>query len=278
MQLTTRRLTDLWVVGREITLDDGEGGITIWLQKMNPVESADSSKRCDAARSRVMAARRDHESREYEAVRAAVLDYGEADQIIDFLLMEEQARSTRMNEARSAAEEEWAKDNYLQGLRDAWNDGLKDTWAKDHDDEEAKRVYEEITRFTDSVAAQVASEQADAKERMAATPLGDLQDRMCERLLEMDGNQAWLDELHRCQLYFGVRDGEKHKVRYFSARDEVDELSVTTYTRLRIAYDNLEVDASEGKDSGVTPPSSESPDSPSVEETPTSAGLVAATA
>lgn len=277
-QLTKRRLTDLWVVGREMTFDDGGGGVTVWLQKMNPVEAADTSKRCDAARARIVAMRRDHESREWEATRAAVLDLGDdRAQLIDSLVLEDRARSVRLHEARNGADDEWAKDNYLQGLRDSWEDGLKSTYAEDPEDSEAKRVFEEMKRFTDAVDAAVEADQADAKAALAEVPLGDLQDRMCERLLEMDGNQAWLGELHRCQIYFGTREGDNHKLRYFTSRSEVDDLGTTIYTRLRTAYENLEVDAAEGKDSGVTPPSSPSPASPATVETPTS-GLVSATA
>jgi hypothetical protein len=276
MQLTKRRLTDLWVTGRELSLDDGSGeAVVVWIQKLNPVDAAETNRRCDAVRATVLAMRHDHDSTGYQAVRASVLDFGDdADRIADILLGEDRARTTTATEARLANEEEWSKDNYLQGLRDAWQDGLEKRWLTDKSDVEAVRVYDEMHRFASLVADTVDAEIAVLREVMMARPLSELQDRLVDKLLEVDANQSWIEELRRCEIYYGTREPEDHKKRYFTERAEVDQLSPMAYQRLRTAYEDLEVDVMEGKDSPAPLASSPSSEPPNEEETATSSGLV----
>jgi hypothetical protein len=278
MQLTKRRLTDLWVTGRELILDDGDGDpLVVWLQKVNPGEATDTQRRCDAARARVLSVRSQPDAYEYQALQGSVVAYSDDPaELVKFLLGEDRVKAQRSQEAQLANEEEWSKDNYLQGLRDAWDDDLQRRWLEDNADVEGARVHDELERFTDEVKARVDDDmEALTTTMLATTTFSDLQDRMVGRLLEIDGTQAWLNELYRCQLYYGVREPDDHKKLYFVDRDEVDQLSTATFGRLRTAYDNLEVDVAEGK--GSRPDQASSPSSEPPNEVPaeTSSGLVA---
>jgi hypothetical protein len=278
MQLTKRRLTDLWVTGRDLLLDDGSGEpIPVWVQKMNPVEASEAMRRCDAARAKALTIRSDPSSIGYQAIKASVLDIGEdLDRIADILLAEDRMKAVQSTESRLANEEEWSKDNYLQGLRDAWADDLERRWLEDKTDPEAARVWSEMNRFTTLVGEMVDNEMEVLKEVAMGRPLEDLQDDLVQRLLDIEANQRWLEELHRCEIFFGTRETDDHRRRCFAERAEVDELSPMAYQRLRTAYENLEVDVLEGK--GSPAPISSSPLSgpPGEEETATSSGLVGA--
>jgi hypothetical protein len=277
----------LWVVGREITLDDGHGPVTVWLQKLNPVEATTVARRSDAARARVMAVRFDEDSDEYQAIRASVLDYGDSkDELVNFLLMEDRGRLERVAEAKLASEDEWTKDNYLQGLRDTWNGvdepggdsiaGLKDVYAKDPENVEAKHVFDELKRFSSAISVQVEDELVDLREQKTAAPIEAIRVDVIERLIKIESNQAWLDELRRCEIFFGTRRPDNHKERVFTNRDEVDSLSGLTYRRLREAYEGMEVDVAEGKDLPAPPASSASSEPQNEEATVVSSGPVGA--
>lgn len=279
MQLTKRRLSDLWIVGRELTLDDGQGDpVTVWIQKMNAAEAADTGRLCDAARAKVLAARRDTESPDWQAAHSSVLEYGNQDfnLVIEFLLTHERVKFLRRHEAEQANDEAWSKDNYLQGLRDAWADGLERRWLEDKEDAEALKVHDELERFTHEVNDLVDSDITALREGWSMRSRDELEEMMIDKLMEMDANQAWVTELHYCQVVFGTREVENHKQRYFSGRDEVNQLSAETFNRLRQAYESLEVDVAEGKGSPAPTDSSPSSEEPAAAETASTSGLVGA--
>ena len=278
MQLTKRRLTDLWVVGRELTLDDGQGEpVTVWIQKLNSAEMAEANRRCDAARARVLATR-NTDSDEWAAIEGSVREYVEGDKqkAIDFLLIDERTKAQRVCEMKVASEEEWSKDNYLQGLFDSWRDGLEKRWLSNNEDAEASRVQEELTRFASLVSEVVEAEMDVLKDAWSQQSLGELMERMALKLLDMDANQAWMKEMWSCQIFFGVRDSDDKKARYFESREEVDTLAAAAYEALHQAYQNLEVDVVEGKGSPAPQDSSPSSEVRNEAEMVASSGPVAA--
>jgi hypothetical protein len=262
MQLTKRRLTDLWVVGRELTLDDGGGDpITVWLQKMNAIEAAEATRRSDAARAKLLASKRDDEAA-WHSVVATVTEYvgGEKSRAVDFLLLEKRNEVQRTVEARFANEEEWSKDNYLQGLYDAWSEGLEKRWLADgEDDPEAANCKVQLDRFAGLVNEEVDNEIDLLRQAWTEESMSELQERMAEKLLDMDAGQAWMSELFACQIFYGIREPDDHKQRYFTSREEVNDLAPRTFEVLRQAYVDLEVDVAEGK--GLPAPTSSSPSS-----------------
>lgn len=279
-QLLKRRLTDLWVVGREVVLDDGQGEpIKVWMQKNSPTEAAEINRRCDAQRARVLSARDDPDGDAWKAIETAVAEYalGKKEPIVDFLLIDEREKVRRTNEAKIAAEEEWSKDNYLQGLYDAWIEGgMEKRWLKEPDDPEAFQVKEALDRYSTQVREAVEEEVELMRQAMLANSQQELEERMKFRLLDQEANQEWVKELYSCQLFYAVRDPENKRERYFESRQEVDLLSQQCFSTLFEAYQNLEVDVMEGKDSPAPTPSSLLSEGRAEEGTATDSGLVGA--
>jgi hypothetical protein len=262
-----------------LTLDDGDGEVSVWLQKVNGVEAAEMTRRCDAARSRVMAATSGDEA--WEATLGTVRDYvaegeGGKERLVDFLLLEKRGELQRSHELKLANEEEWSKDNYIQGLYDAWRDDLEKRWIVDQEDAEAAKCKEELDRFAAAATEEVDAELELFRESWAQEPEDQLQHRMASKLLEMDAGQAWIAELWACQIYYGTREPDDKMKRYFIDREEVDLLSPRTFEALHEAYQTLEVDVAEGKGSPAPTSSSLSSGDPDAVVTEPSSGLLGA--
>lgn len=270
-----RRLEDLYVIGKEVSFDDGTGDvITVWLQKLNPVELSTALRRANAARSRVRSVKADPTSDEYQSYWLEVLDFETTESLALYLSGEKTMAIQEREEARLAAEEEWAEHDYLQGLKDAWVGGLSEKHQTDPD-EETTRVRDELARFAGAADA-VATIEIDAiVAEYMAKDLELLQEEALERIIAYHANVAWLDEFHRCELWRGVRDPQKHSVYYFDKRDQIDSLSAVVANRLYAEYGDLSVDVTEGKGSEETPSSSSSSAPADVSGTAVSSGLVA---
>lgn len=269
-----RRLEDLYVIGREVTIDDGTGDpVSVWMQKLNPVELNSVMRIANAARARIRSVRSDKDSDEYQSLWLDVLDWKHKEDLVEYLIAEQVMRIQERCEAQLAAEEEWEKDGYLQGLRDAWEDGLNERHAADPTDIEAKRVLAEITRFAETAEANGADDIALARAEMETRPMEALQEQAFERVIDYRANSLWLEEFHRAELLYGVRDPDNHKTYYFTQRAQIDSLSAAVLGQLFQAYAELSVDVIQGKDSAVTPNSSGSSEPPAEEATEAFSGL-----
>lgn len=274
MAITKRRLEDLFVTGKELIFDDGAGEpVVVWLQKLNPIEMGSCMRRAGAARAKVTSVRSQPESDEYQAMWSEVLDIGASPNgLIDYMMAEVIIRSQDTAEAKLAAEEEWSKDDYLQGLKDSWEESLSKKYAEDPEDVEASRVKDELKRFADDAAVIAEEDVAERRVEVEAEPRSVLQEKVMERVVSYRSNAAWLDEFHRAQLWMGVRDPKNRRERYFPQREIVDFLSGPVLTRLLNEYQALSVDVTEGKDSRKTPDSSVSSEPSLKEVTPISSG------
>lgn len=284
-----RRLEDLFVRGDFQTFDDGKGEpITVWLQKLSPIETSSALRRAGAARARVRAVKSDRGSDDYLDLWLEVEQWEAADSLIDYLLAETQAEVELRVEAQLGAEEEWAEEGYLQGLRDSWADGGEDAWVSDPESPagiEAARVMAELKRFTEAVAAEVDPEVAAARAQLEATPIEALRDQALDRVISYRSSQAWLDEFHLCELFYGVHEAVPDAVRpgqwvalptrYWRKREDIDRLQAQVLAPLKEAYARLSVDITEGKGSGETPTSSDSSGQPPEPAMGESSGLVA---
>ncbi len=274
MAVTRRRLEDLYITGKELIFDDGNGDpVVVWLQKLNPIEMGSCMRRASASRARVISVKNDTESDDYKALWSEVLEVGATEKgLVDYLVAEVVISSQEVAEAKLGAEDEWSKESYLQGLRDAWEDGLKDNYAVDPEDVEALRVHDELKRFSDAATLIAEEMVADSRAETERKSRSELQEAVMERVIQYRGNAAWLDEFHRAQLWLGVREPKNHRDKYFSNRDIVESLSGPVLTRLLTEYQALSVDISEGKDSRQTPDSSPSSEPSLKEATPVSSG------
>jgi hypothetical protein len=268
-----RRLEDLYVVGKELTIDDGQGEVQVWLQKLNPVDSASALRRANMARAKVRTVRRDKQSDEYLDMWIEVLEWDDQATLIEYLVAEDLMRVRERVEAELAAEDEWAKDDYLQGLRDAWESGLNQTYFTNPNDVDAKRVYGELERFGTEAEARGKDDIDAARAKFEVMEFGVLQEKAFDRVISYRGSAAWLEEYHRSELLYGVREAENHKAYYFKSPADIDQLSAEVLGLLYREYAALSVDVMEGKDSEETPDSSASSEPPIEAETGVSSGL-----
>jgi hypothetical protein len=269
-----RRLEDLYVVGKDISFDDGKGApVTVWLRKLNPIESTTAVRRANAERSKVRSAKHVKDSDLYREVYFEVLEFGDdPDGLVDYLALDEMANITLQTEAKLELEEEWSKEEYLQGLRDAWEASLRDRYTTDPDDAEARRVFSELQRFADAAGAMAEEEYELVKARLRRSTLEELRDKAIEQMLRYRSSSAWLDEFHRCEIWLGTFE-EDRATQYWPQREQIDKLPSEILTKLLSEYQELSVDVLEGKDSEVTPDSSSSSEPPDEAETVASSGL-----
>lgn len=271
----TRRLADLYVTGREFIFDDDDGEnepVTVYIRKLTPVDNEQVMRRANAARAAMLVARRDRDSQEYKNLYSQVWDVGDTDSLVDQLISPELIKKRIAREAEIAFTDEWNKDSYLQGLKDAWNDGLSDKYQENPDDLEAKRVFDELQRFEDAVTQAMKGEDEAIRRSFESKTEEELREKVLDQILELQSDVTWMSEYRKSELWLAVRDPKNRRERYFVSRDEVDELSYEMLKRLTEAYQSMSVDLTEGKDSRPTDSSSEQPEPPSPQETEDSSG------
>lgn len=284
--LKRRRLSDLYIVGREVTFNDKEGAepVPVWLQKMNANEAETATRQAGAARARILVSARDRESEIWLDTFNSVIDFSR-ETLVDIALSEDYARIQQETHAEVASEKEWTEKQYLQGLRDAWfgdadSGGLKviyEAGDESHIDyPEASRVVGELQRFDQSVQKQIDEARESLQRDYANKDESWLQDKAVDRTIGMRADQAFIQEFRRTEIFFGTREvePEDHKVCYFAARKEVDELASTLLNQLIEHYSTLTVEVSEGKVSPPTTDSSPPSEQQGVEETADSSGPV----
>lgn len=271
----SRRLSDLFVVGREVVFDDGQGDpVTVWLQKISPLDHSTALRRANQARARVVARQLDDASEWEVSITEAVEMSREAK--IEYLVLDEIQGKLPAWEAELGDEEEWKKDGYLQGLKDSWDDGMSDRYAQDETDEEAAHVFNEMKRYTDLVQKQIDGEKENRTRDFETNDDDWLNHKVAEKLNQAKGDIAWLNEFRRSEIWLALRDPRDHNVRYLDSRDELDMLSQQVLIKLLTEYSEISVDPTEGKGSPEPDNSSDSSDSPeSPEPAPASGPLVA---
>lgn len=273
-----RRLSDLYVRGVEVVFDDDNGPpVTVWLQKLNPIDRESCLRRAHAARARAMVESDNEDSELYQSFYGQIRLVSDDKTLIGLIVAEEVARYRQRVEAELATDEEtWGKDRYLQGLVDAWlgdagSGGLAAVRVEDPDDPEVQRVSAELDRFEDEVIKLVKAEDERLTEEWRAAPKDELWKRATRRMIELRANEAFAAEFERQQLFFSVRDPDDHSKRYFGTLQEFDDLDENVRKKLSEEYGTMTVDSIEGKDSRASQPSSNSSDhSPAGEAQPDS--------
>lgn len=255
MARAKRRLTDLYIVGTEVVIDDGDGEpVKVYIRKLNSGQHARAMRRANAERSKMLATKKHPDSEEYVAQRVIVEQFTRND-LLDYLAEDERQRRAAPLEAEIAAEEEWTNDDYLQGLRDAWNEELAERFIENAEDSEAKHVREELERFQEAVNKCIIGWVDKFKADQEDVPDEVLRERVFDKLIDVQASLAWLTEYRSCELWLAVRD-EDRKTEYFYTRDEVDLLPDEVAAQLQAAYREISVDPLEGKSSRQTDTSS----------------------
>jgi hypothetical protein len=274
-----RRLGDLYVRGRELAPNDGEGEpVRVWMSKLNELDREAALRRANAVKARYLIEIDDEESDVFVAAYGQIRELEDRETMIRFVISDDLARIRRRVEGERATDEDtWAKDGYLQGLFDAWlgtddEPGLVETSADNPGDPEAERVKAEIDRYQKEVTDEVDAHAERLEKDWSDVEIDFLQRRAAHELLRLRSNEAFVREYQRQQLYYAVRDATNRRQRYFATVSEVDDLDDELRTYLTGQLNSLTVENTEGKDS--PPPegssnSSESADPPSGPETAT---------
>lgn len=271
-----RRLSDLYVRGTEVSCTDGQGEpVVVWLQKLNDIDQQSVFRKASAARATQLTYRNNKESDEYKSVYGEVVDFANRETLIELVIREDLALRRMSVEAELSAEDEWNEDQYLQGLYDGWNDGLKDEYARDKEDPEAKRVFDELKRYTEAVDKIMDGERLAMIKDYENADETNLLEKVVEHFIKQAAGSAFMAEYEAYELFYAVRQPEDHKKKYFESRDEIDSISPEIKTQLLSAYQELVVEPTEGKDSEETPVSLPSSDAQEQQETGVSSGLMA---
>jgi hypothetical protein len=256
-----RRLTDLYLTGQVLELDDGTGDpIEIYMSKISPLEQRDAAENATKARAGVLLIKNSPDAAADRLIyEDQIYDLGldTRQTWIEFLSAEKVQQTELSIEERLGSEGEWAENDYLKSLQEAWNDGLRDQWIADQSidedsdekaDEEADRVFNELKRFTDLVAVEMEEEIPDIQADYEHISDDELKRDVVNKIIESEADFAWLNEFAHWQVFYSVREPDDHKQRYFEAREEVDGLDNRILTELISKYREMTVDGVEGKD------------------------------
>lgn len=248
-----RRLTDLYVVGKPLVFDeDSDDPIEVWLSKLSPVQQRDAADNATGARAKLLSLKMnpDSDPRQVAVFQEQLSDLGvnDRDSKIEFLMVPKVQEARAAAQARIAGEEKWSDNDYLNSLQSAWNDGLADKFAKDEEDEEAKRVYDELIAFTDAVEEAVEEERDVIRVEFTHFSDEELDTEVLNRAIDAEADFAWVNEFSRWQIFYATREPSDHKALYFDTRSEVDELDPKITNRILEEYNAMVVDPVEGKD------------------------------
>ena len=256
----TRRLTDLYLVGKPLSFDDGTEGeepIEVFIRKLNPVDHERAMRLANSARARTAVNQSDPESEDYQDVMGGLLEYTK-EALVVYLVEEERGGRKAVVEAEIEAEEEWEEKDYLQGLRDVDLETCPE--------EEGNRVRAELARFDAKVKEELDARILDFEDDLEGKPVDVLRQMVFDKIYDIRTSMSWLTEYRRCEMWLSTRLPDK-RTYYFEDRSEIDDLPLEVFVQLQAAYQDLTVDPTEGKDLGVTDTSLDSSDSPESPET-----------
>jgi hypothetical protein len=243
----SRKLSDLYVTGKELVLDDGNGEpVTVYIRKISPLDTEEAYRAANAAKANSLVKKTDPEDLMFQIITERSEKFTK-DEILDQLADMELEKRRLVIEAELEAEDRWSKEDYLQGLHDAWESGLKEKHFTEPD-EETQRVFAEMQEFTFELEKRLERELEAIKKDLGGTSAQKLRDRFFDLQFERQAEIAWLTEFRKQELYYAVRDAEDHNVKAFESPKEIDSVSQRLIKELRDAYTELSVDALEGKD------------------------------
>jgi hypothetical protein len=287
-----RTLDDAYRVQQEVVIDEGVlddknepyPPFRVLVRKLSPIDQEVVLRKANAARAVVLAAARDQTSELYLDAYARVWDEAsQREALLRIYLADEvleQELSTQ-SEVEHAEGSEWGKDDYLQGLVDAWKSELSDTFAENPDDPDARRVFEELQRFWAEVRAIVDRWWEDQQAMHADMGDDELRDKVVGKVLEREAEKVWEREYQLGTVWRATRLHDNPRAYYWQGDDglaRVRDLEDEVFQRLLGTYRDMTVGVMEGKDSPGTPASSPSSEPPATGETSDSSGPVAASA
>lgn len=249
--MVTKRLVDLYVLGQEVTFEDeGTDPIVVYVKKLQPFEQEIAMSKANVERAKILTLKklpRDHE--DVIPFEMQIDDNFTEEEIVTFVAADDIAKAYRSTESRLSEEEEWAKDDYLSGLKESWvaleEHFISEEYPDQHKD--AQRVFAELKKFSDEVDTAFEKERIRIVREYSAKPEGETHAAATEKLIEMKADMKWLEEYRRSQVWLSVREISDKSKKYFANRAEVDDVHPTVLQRLIDTYDEISVRPEEGK-------------------------------
>lgn len=277
-----RRLADLYVRGKELEVDDGTGDpITIWLQKLNEIERDSILRRANAAKARYMLECDNEESELFVATYGSVREFLDRDGMLNLVIGDDLAKArVRLEEQALADEDGWGKDDKLKKLVDSWTGdentpGFAAAYAEDENDPQALEVKAELDRYEEELNADLEQERQKLVREWDHTDQDELVRHATHEVLKRRGDDEFMKEWARQQIFYCVREVDDHHKRYFATVAEVDDLDDQIHQFLDQQCNALFVEPTEGKESPASPASSTSPELQSEEEASAPSGPAA---
>lgn len=323
----TRTLEDLHTFGGPATISDKHGTVEVWLQKLTDVEAGMVERKAAGARAAALTVKEDERSEEWmeslgelvtllgeqillseEALRAQELEGVDdtdgpaqspeertkralASQIVERQMVEIRVSvDAQLRDDTDDESNKWAKDGYIDGLREAWDAGLDRVyaaWPEPADEEppeavEARRVLDEMTKFVEEVQERERSEREDLISQHLHKDVARLRREAVAAFIENQADIVWSNTAMRWRVYYSTRRPDNHNLRYFRGVKVpedwdgvglyVDRVEQETLAELLMQYQALVISDAEGKDWRSAPDSSDSSSSPDEEGTSGSAG------
>jgi hypothetical protein len=269
-----RRLEDLYQRETDAVISDpGHEDIPLWLVKPDPVQQDTIVRKAGAAQAAVLAAQFHEGDEEWAVMQAAAMET-DYETILTFMVDEFRMKRQAIIIHRVALSEEWAKEDYLQGLQTKWDDDL----AMKPDDPDYRRVRAELDRFDAEVKEQLDAEVEYHLRDLRSKPSEEIFHEEAKRRLRNTALTRWSQTYNDWTLYIAVREAEDHEKQYFNDVSGVQRLDPRVKGALIDQYKKMVVDVTEGKELPGEPGSSPSSDPVAQEETSDSSGLVEAAA
>ena len=245
---TREQVKRIYEVGKEVPLTED---LTLWIQKLTQAEEKEALQHSYKPRAAILSLLK------ADSDDPGLLEFADTlerwgldskDAQVNFLITPDVQKAQASQESKIAAEKEWSDNDYLISLQEAWNDGLDEKLALDPEDEEARRVFKELKRYTEQVTNAVEVDRVDLYEVMDLKSEQEIEDKVIKMLVEHAAGQAQLNEFHAWAIYFATRLVEDHDVHFFGTREDIDGYGASLYPRLLEEYMLLSLDSIEGKE------------------------------
>jgi hypothetical protein len=290
-----RRITDLFVEGTELLLDDETPPTIVWLKKLNVFEEQECRLDGQAARSDKLLELRGEDNREMRIARATVEDDWDTDDLINTLVNNKMAEFYGLAKDDVDGSDEWKEHReYLARFGGLLEDDPART------PEATKRLLEMQNEYSQAIIGKLKERSDDYRVSLTREHSDDeraeLYYKMVRDRLAMDafGRQRRITE-----VWYVVRDcnatvqddlgtwdhsGCKHEMLF--DRSEISSLPAALFEKLTAAIDQLQVPTVTAGNSAAPTSSSDSSERSSVpeadstassqEETPSDADLISA--
>lgn len=258
--LPKRRLQDLYRVGVAHSIrgpvqneDDVIEmiDIPVWISKISQLEERECGNKASRARGALQAIARqplDHSDWDEYKFRISDYDMDGRDTQILFLISTELDEFKLSAREKLASADEWAKDDYLISLEQAWEASLREAFIQDATDPEAKRVFDALKKFMEEIEKESEAEKINLIESYYDDTDEEVLHKTLKKLVEIESNISFVNEFRNWQVYYSVRDIDDHSERYFESREDLDTIDDIILNDLKDAFLMLSVDSIEGKD------------------------------